>query len=1072
MGSFDDKERRTLVTDDERRTAVPEERRTHVADERRTLVKDDRRTVVKDDRRTVNLGEENAPGPAPRTRPHEAPTLGRGTPLDRYVVLDPLGEGGMGMVYAAYDSVLDRKVALKLLPPDDLEGGPDVSSGRARLLREAQAMARLSHPNVVAVYDVYQHGAQVFMAMELVEGQTLLQWQQEKPRTWREILTAFLAAGRGLAAAHAAGLVHRDFKPTNVLVGKDGRVRVTDFGLAREHHAPPEPVSVEAAPSPDTGPVKPHSLLELELTQRGAVMGTPAYMAPEQFRGATADARGDQFSFAVSLWEALYGERPFEGATPSERRENVLAGRIKPPPAYSKVPPWVNRALLRALSTAPEARYPSLDALLSILERDPARVRRLGLAVGALSLLVLGSSVLAWTSWRQRMANLCTGSPQKLAGIWDVPRQRSIEQAFLGTGLSYAPDTWGRVRTALTAYTQAWADMHQDTCAATRIRGEQSEAVMSLRMACLESRRQELAALTDVFTDADATVLEKAISATSALRPLQGCADVEALMAEVKPPEDATVRKAVNVARGQLARVKALTEAGKYKEALELATAVEERTATLGYEPIRAEALFTKAWTQIISGENQGVSPLLMQALWLAHASRHDAVATAAAVRLMGYYSSRGTPEETERWEHFAEASLDRLGERGELRAIFFNNRGLAFYHQGKFPEAYEAFDRAFALAEQTLGPAHATTLRYATNSLAALDNLDRVDDSLRALETLVRLGENNLGPDHPFLTQPLMNLANMYAIQGRIPEARALLDRVKEIGKQAYRNDSEEWAHFHIAYGDLEATEGHDAEALKHYEEAARLFRKLTGPESQELMRALVNVAEAQMLVERLSESQRTFQEVVDLAKKDLRQYEHVYTKALSGLASLHDARGQYDKALKLRQQALELREKSLGPEHLTTALIRMSIGNSHLELGDPARALTFFEKDRPLFEKTMGVDSPIGVLPLEGKGEALQRLGRAAEAVTVLEHVLQVVESHPVRPAYRATTQFAMARALWDAGQQPERALRLAQKARATFARAPTLHARALAELESLLKRHGPRPAMLESTALPAPP
>ena len=544
-------------------------------------------------------------------------------------------------------------------------------------------------------------------------------------------------------------------------------------------------------------------------------------------------------------------------------------------------------------------------------------------------------------------------------------------------------------------------------------------------------------------------------------------------MAEVKPPEDAIVRKSVNVVRAQLARVKALTEAGKYKEAQDLATAVEARVATLGYNPIHAEALFMKAWTRDhLRGEpGRGAAAHAGAVAGARLAARHR-VATAAAVRLMGYYSSRGSQEETARWEHLAEASLDRLGEHGELRAIFFNNRGLAFYHQGKFPEAYEAFDRAFALAEQTLGPAHATTLRYATNSLAALDNLDRVDDSQRALVTLVRLGENNLGPDHPFLTQPLMNLANMYAIQGRIPEARQLLDRVQEIGKQAYRNGSEQWANFHIAYGDLEANDGHDVEALTHYEEAARLFRERAGPESPELMRALVNVAEMQMMVEHLSQSQHTFQQVVDLARKDLQQHGYVYTKALGGLADLHDARGQYDKALKLRQQALELREKSLGPEHITTALIRVSIGNSYLELGDPARALTLFEKERPLFEKTMGVDSPIGVLPLEGKGEALQRLGRATEAVAVLERVLQVVESHPVRPAYRATTQFAMARALWDAGQQPERALKLAQAARATFAHAPTVHAKALAELDALLKRHGPKTATPESTALRPPP
>ncbi|WP_257449120.1 serine/threonine-protein kinase [Archangium lipolyticum] len=1049
MGSFDDKERRTLETDG-------------------------RRTLVTDERRTVALGTGEARGESASPRPPEAPALGRGTPLDRYVVLDPLGQGGMGMVYAAYDSVLDRKVALKLLPPEDPLGGTEGSPGRARLLREAQAMARLSHPNVVAVYDVHQHDAQVFMAMELVDGQTLLQWHQEKPRSWKETLSAFLDAGRGLAAAHAAGLVHRDFKPTNVLVGRDGRIRVTDFGLARPHNAPAEePASGDGAPvsGTSTGPVKQHSLLELQLTQRGAVLGTPAYMAPEQFRGATADARSDQFSFAVSLWEALYGERPFEGSTPEERKQNVLAGRIKPPPPHSKVPPFVHRALLRALNTPPEARYPSLDALLAILERDPALVRRRWLSAAALLLLLTGAGVMAWTEWHHHHAHVCTGVPEQMEGIWGAPRQTAIEQAFLATGQPHAQDTWGRVREALNAYTAAWSDMHQDTCEATRIRGEQSEAVMSLRMACLEGSRRELAALTDVFTEADATVVEKAISATSALRPLRRCADVEALLSEVKPPEDAPTRQAVEAERARLARVKALTEAGKFKEALTLASEVIGKTATLGYKPVRAEALFTRAWTQIISGQNQGVPPLLTDALWLAYESRHDTVTAAASVRLMGYYCLNGPQEEAERWKQFAQASLDRLGENGELRAIFFNNLGMSFYQQGKFAEAYEAFDKAFALAQQHLGPASATTLRYATNSLAALGNLDRMDESQRALESLVRMGETYLGPLHPFLTQPLTNLSNAYASQGRISDARLLLDRVREINQKSYGNRSEEWAHLHLAYGDLDASEGRDLNALSHYEEAVRQFRELTGPESTHLLQALEKVAEAQTSLERLSQSQQTFQEVLELAKQDPRQHEHIYTMALLGLARLHEIRGQSDKALRLRQQALQLREQYLGPDHFNTALIRIDIGTTYLEMGQAARALPLFEKELPLFEKVMGGDSPAGVLPLAGKGEALQKLGRATEAIPLLEHALHVVESHPGRPEYAASIRFALARALWDAGQQPERALKLAQAARTTYLRTPILHADELSELEALLKRHAPKTASPGSMALTPP-
>jgi hypothetical protein len=1033
MTSFNDKERRTLVAEEPRRTAVT------------------------DDRRTVSLGPGDMLGSPPPDQPAEA--LGRGTPLDRYVVLDPLGEGGMGVVYAAYDSVLDRKVALKLLPRGNPDDGSEMSSGRARLLREAQAMARLSHPNVVAVYDVHQYGAHVFMAMELVDGQTLLQWLREQPRSWREILTAFLAAGRGLAAAHAAGLVHRDFKPTNVLVAKDGRVRVTDFGLARPHNTPAE--TGPATPAPDTGPVKPHSLLELPLTQRGAVMGTPAYMAPEQFRGATADARSDQFSFAVSLWEALHGERPFEGSSPSERRANVLAGRIKPPPPHSKVPPWVNRALLRALSTAPEARYPSLDALLSILERDPARVRRLWLSAAAVFLLVAGSSTLAWSAWHERRAHLCTGGPEKLKGIWDAPRRAAIEKAFFATGRDYARDTWVRVREALDTYTTAWRDMHQDTCEATRLRGEQSEAVMSLRMACLEGRRQELAALTEVFTTADETVVEKAVSATSSLRRLQGCADVEALMAEVKPPEDATTRQAVEAARAGLARVKALTEAGKFKEALELAAEVAQKTPTLDYPPVHAEALFMQAWVRIISGENKDAPPLLTQALWLAHASRHDAIAAAATVRLMGYYSQRGPPEEARRWESFAHASLERLREHGELRAIYHNNQGLEFYQQGRFAEAYESFNTAFTTAEQTLGPAHATTLRYATNSLAALDNLDRMDESQRALEALVSTGEKNLGPLHPFLVHPLMNLANRYVTQGRFPDARRILDRVREIQERAFRSNSEEWAGYHLASGELAGEQGRDAEALEHYEEAARLYQKLTGPESTDALQSLVRVADAQMALERLTQAQQTFQQVVELAKKDPQQ-EHIHTQALNGLAALHSVRGQHDKALRLRQQVLELRERFLGPEHFNTSLIRMDLANSLLELGQPARALALFEQVWALFEKTADLESPAGAQLMASRGEALRKLGRASDAVPLLERALQIATNQRGRPEYLATIQSALARALWDTGQQPERALKLAQAARATYARTPILRANELAQFEILLKQY----------ALPSPP
>jgi eukaryotic-like serine/threonine-protein kinase len=316
-----------------------------------------------------------------------------------------------------------------------------------------------------------------------------------------------------------------------------------------------------------------------------------------------------------------------------------------------------------------------------------------------------------------------------------------------------------------------------------------------------------------------------------------------------------------------------------------------------------------------------------------------------------------------------------------------------------------------------------------------------------------------------------MMNLANTYVMQGRLADARRILDRVREIVKRAFRPNSEEWAHYHLSAGELDSEQGRDAESLEHYEEAARLHRTLTGPESPDALQSLVRVAEAQMSLERLNQAQQTFQQVLELTKKDSQQ-EHIYTQALSGLATLHAVRGQHDKALRLRQQVLELRERFLGSEHFNTSLIRMDIANTQLELGQPARALAIFEQVRALFEKTAVLDSPVGALLMAGRGEALRKLGRATEAIPLLERALQVVADHKGRPEYQATVQSALARALRDARQPAERVLKLATAARATYARTPLLRANELAQLDAVLKRYAPKEPPPGTTALPAPP
>ena len=550
-------------------------------------------------------------------------TLARGATIGRYVVLGLVGRGGMGEVYAAYDPELDRKVAVKLLR---IKRGAGVSltEGRQRTLREAQAIARLSHPNVVVVFDVGTYQDQVFIAMEFVEGNTATYWLQAADRSWQEILKVFLAAGRGLAAAHEKGLVHRDFKPDNVMVGRDNQVRVMDFGLARQVT---EKSAVTAADRVADKPVTPSEggttptqripaavadngaaidfdsastivisglpggpvlaptetqtassgMFEVQLTRTGAMMGTPAYMAPEQFLGAPTDARTDQFSFCVALYEALYGQRPFGGNTMFALTSNVVQGKVRDPPGESNVPPWIRRILMRGLRPTVNERFASMNELLEAFAKDPAVKRRKVVAAGlaaslAVVLVVGGRQVLP-----DRSA-VCGGGPAKLAGVWEVARpgqpsalarRTRIKNAFLHTGKGYAANVYSTVDRALNTYAESWAAMHQEACEATQVRGEQSAEVLDLRMSCLQERLGGMRALTDLFAEASGDVVENAVSAVNALGSLDRCADVPLLRSVVRPPEDPSTRARVAELRRRLAGLKARYDAGRWKEVVQ-----------------------------------------------------------------------------------------------------------------------------------------------------------------------------------------------------------------------------------------------------------------------------------------------------------------------------------------------------------------------------------------------------------------------------------------------------------------------------------------------------------------------
>jgi tetratricopeptide (TPR) repeat protein/TolB-like protein len=340
-----------------------------------------------------------------------------GTKVGRFLVEGQLGSGGMGVVYAAHDRELDRRIALKVL-----KGAVDEEQ-RLRLMREGQAMARVTHENVITVHEVGIEGSIVFLAQELLDGGTLREWLETK-HTQAEILAKFVAAGRGLAAAHRAGLVHRDFKPDNVLLGKDGRVRVSDFGLARSLVS----VDVMTETVPGGSPIDPlgqTSKTEVDLanpmmtmTRTGAVMGTPLYMSPEQHLGKNADARSDQFSFCVALYQALYGDVPFAGKTAPALADAVIDGRMQPPPKSASVPSRIRKILLRGLATNPADRYPTMDALIADLTFEPGKRRR-RVAIIATVLALSAAGVAGGYALRDK-----TGASDK------VPARRTV--AVLG----------------------------------------------------------------------------------------------------------------------------------------------------------------------------------------------------------------------------------------------------------------------------------------------------------------------------------------------------------------------------------------------------------------------------------------------------------------------------------------------------------------------------------------------------------------------------------------------------------------------------------------------------------------
>ena len=743
-----------------------------------------------------------------------------------FVVLDKLGEGAMGVVYAGYDRSLDRKVALKLVRRQLL----DKPAVRTRMTREAQAMARLSNPHVVQVYQVGEHDGGIYVAMEYIDGQTLGEWLRAAPRSWQAVLRVVTEAGRGLAAAHAAGLVHRDFKPDNVLVDARGQARVLDFGLVQaEHHADEDPgeTNDDAAVTATLPDGEERSLVHwsVRLTQMGKVLGTPAYMSPEQHFGEPSGPYSDQFSFAVTLYEALYGARPFGGDTWASIKARVERGVVPPPPLDSRVPRRLFKVIARGLSTDPERRWPSMEAMLVALHHDPGRARlRTAAVVGLIGAASAGSFAVA--TMGQSTEERCAAGASEIAEVWGAEQRKAVRRAFAQTGLPFAADVLARAEERLDRYSQAWQAAHAGVCH-SHAGGSITAHTLDLSDACLARNKQHVAALVDILASADRDVVENAVQAVAALPSVKACEGGAGLIDAVPPPDDPATAQQVAALRHRLAPARMLEATGRYAEGLTLAMDVRAEARALGYAPLQAEAALVEGGLLSASARASEAEAALAEALRLGIThDLHAVAAEAAARRVFVLGDGLGRFEAARAGETVAAALVERAGDDGSLEALLENNLGTVFDLAGDDAAAQQHFERTVTLLQHldTSDPLLAIVYHNLANVDLERGDLDAAErHSKQAYELFARL----LGEKHPLVAHPLGGLGDVALERGALVEASARYTETLALMLAAHGEDHPYLLTPLTGLGKVAARRGDAAEAKRRFEQVVALAER-----------------------------------------------------------------------------------------------------------------------------------------------------------------------------------------------------------------------------------------------------
>jgi eukaryotic-like serine/threonine-protein kinase len=810
--------------------------------------------------------------------------------VDRYTVFEPLGVGGMGVVYRAYDPRLDRKIALKVLRP-----GLCDERNRERMQNEAKMLAKLAHPNVVAVHDAGTWSDRVYIAMELVEGVTLRDWLAERPRSWREIVDILLQAGEGLASAHAAGLVHRDFKPQNVLVGSDGRARVSDFGLA------------ERGPSSDLDATPSGAIAGDSLTASGTVLGTPAYMSPEHFVGGTVDASSDQFSFCVTAYEALFGERPFPATTFGELRARLASGKLPDPP-QSRVPRRITRCVLRGLAIDRARRYPDMRALVSALRGGRARSHRV--AIAATAAVALGAAGWLWArpseavSPEERCESAATAAADTL---WNAPRRATIAGVLTASGLGYARDIERVTATRLADYATSWRAQYVDACRATRVFGTQTEAMLDLRMACLDDKRRHVDALVARLVHVEKAQIAAVPDALAAVPDVQACSNLSALASRSPQPTEGPLAKTYNELADELAKINVARDLGELDTALAQVVRAQPKVDALGNPSLKARFRYIHGELLDHAGRGDEAAPFLEEAVYAAEAARDQETKITALVRLYMIAGSRLDKPAADRWSKLAEASLAAGPANETLRSYLLLAQGMYAYQLDDMPTAATKFEQALAIARQD-------------------------PDSIQQLGLLT-------------------NLASVYFMQERDAEAKKLWDEALAYARHHYGPEHPDLG---IVLGNIalfEATAGDLNSAIGHYEQALAIAEGALGKQHPRVGKTHLRLAEAlAKQPDHAKKPDEHFKLAVEVLTSAYPKGHPDIGEALTSYAMYAHTTGDFRTALALYERARVAEEQLHGADDPSLFTVLHGLGSAHLELHEPAIALPLLRRAREL--------------------------------------------------------------------------------------------------------------------------